>query len=152
MRSTHLIYTLAVTTALALGLGAAFWRTAVENGRLIETNHATEMARLTAQDELKALRDKLRREISGREFAEAAQTIAENSQRATRDRLIRETKARQASEAEAQASNERLAQETKARLAAEANYEKAEFALKSQSIKLGEVAFAKRMILYELIY
>src|SRR5882757_5869271 len=90
MRSTYATYALA---ALVFGLSIAFWRSARDNGRLEQIAHAAEMAQLTAEEDAHALRERLRREIKGREFAEAAQTIAENAQNATREKLLLEKKA-----------------------------------------------------------
>ncbi len=67
---SNLIYALAAVTSLTLGLGISFYRAATENHALMRANHATEMALAVAQDEAKALREKLQRETKARGYAE----------------------------------------------------------------------------------
>jgi hypothetical protein len=121
--NSNVAYALAAMTALALGLGASFWQSSVENKRLLRANLTAGIALETAQDEAKVLRERLAREIKAREFAEAAQTIAETSERGAREKLLQETKAKQGAEAarlEAEAQLEtaalKLAQERETRI------------------------------------
>ena len=76
---SNLVFALAAVTSLALGLGISFWRAAAENNELMSANHVAEMALAAAQDETKALHEKLQRETKVREYAEAARAIAEHS-------------------------------------------------------------------------
>jgi hypothetical protein len=117
--SSNLSYILAAVTALALGLGASFWRSAAENKSLIRANLTASIAFEAAQDEVKVLREKLSREIQARGFAEAAQTVAETSERSVRDKLMQETKAKRAAEAQLQTAAAKLVEEAKARDAAD---------------------------------
>ena len=79
--NSNLAYALAAMTALALGLGASFWRSSGENKSLLRANLSASAALEAAQDEAKVLRERLAREIKAREFAEEAQTVAEASER-----------------------------------------------------------------------
>jgi hypothetical protein len=116
----NLVYVTAALAALALGLGVSFWRAAADNDELTRDNQTLTMALEAAQDEAKAFREKLDREIKAREYAEAAQTVAEHSERATREKLGQETRARRAAEQSEQAMAYKVAEEIKARAAAEA--------------------------------
>src|SRR5947209_1033221 len=117
MRSTHQLYALAIISALCFGLGVSFWRSAVENKRLVAAIHAAEMARMTAEDDAKESRDSLRREVKARQFAETAQSVAEQRERGVREKLVRETKTRESAETDLRALNVKLAEETRARQA-----------------------------------
>jgi hypothetical protein len=124
MRSSHLPYALAAMAALSIGLGFAFWRSTVENDRLLRANLTAEVALKAAQDKTKLLREKFEREVKERRMAEAAQTIAESAERAAREKFAQEARTRQAAEA-ARAKTEAVFRETSQKLAQEENARRA---------------------------
>ena len=150
---SNLIYALAAVTSLSLGLGIAFYRAASENHALMRTSHATEMALGVAQDEAKALREKLQRETNARGYAETAQAAAERAQHATREKLAQETKAHEAAEAarvrvaaELEATVLDLASSRHAVQVSEKALMKAETALQTANAQLAQTEEARQSI------
>src|SRR5215475_12719071 len=97
--NSNLAYALALMTALVLGLGASFWRSASENKSLLRANLTASITLEAAQDEAKVLHERLLLEIKTREAAEAGQSAAETSERAVREKLMQESMAKQTAEA-----------------------------------------------------
>ncbi len=97
MRSnSNLVYALAGVTAIAIGFGVSFWRSAAENEELTQANLTAAVALEAAQDETKLMRERLQREAKLRESAEAAQAITEQSERALGEKLAAEARAKHA--------------------------------------------------------
>jgi hypothetical protein len=142
--NSNLIYALAAMTALALGLGASFWRSAAENKSLLQVNLTAVIALEAAQDQAKALRETLAREIKARQAAEAAQTVAEISEGGTREKLMQEIKAKQAADARLHTASAKLAEEAKAREAADLANMRIVAALEAANADLAQEGEARR--------